>query len=204
MNLGFRVIIWAQITVCITFSCLFTSIQCGAFNVRSLTPPYSTPHPMVGLCNASCTTNGSFPCIYTPFYAVSFSDDGHWSWNARFTNDSAGVEVGIGLILGPPDTEFYTGYSCCNTWKSKWYGGTRILSDLYKTIRCSCYYILGHSKEGSWSFRNYVVKEKKEVFDKSIEETCLPWPGCPTRENEARAIYGQPIEEKYHGWCKNT
>ena len=202
MILGFRVMIWAQITVCITFSCLFTSIQCGAFNVRSLTPPYSTPHPMVGLCNASCTTNGSFPCIYTPFYAVSFSDDGHWSWNARFANDSAGIEIGVGLMLGPPDSEYLLsgeGY-----WKSRWYGGTQILSELHKTIRCSCYYVRGYGKGGSWTFHNYVVKEKKKVFDKSIEEICLPWSDCPYNENQARAMYGNAIKEKFQGWCKNT
>ena len=64
--------------------------------------------------------------------------------------------------------------------------------------------MLGHSKEGSWSFHNYVVKEKKGVFDKSIEQICLPWQGCPYRENEARVIYANVIEEKYYGWCKNT
>eukprot|EP00419_Tripos_fusus_P050171 CAMPEP_0172836736 /NCGR_PEP_ID=MMETSP1075-20121228/26687_1 /TAXON_ID=2916 /ORGANISM="Ceratium fusus, Strain PA161109" /LENGTH=74 /DNA_ID=CAMNT_0013680017 /DNA_START=45 /DNA_END=266 /DNA_ORIENTATION=+ len=50
-----------------------------------------TPAAMLGTCNASCSPNPAFPCIYTPYYPVKFHGDGKFTWRAPWANGS-GVE----------------------------------------------------------------------------------------------------------------
>lgn len=185
-----RKMIWATATIYIMVSWRFTLIEC-----------YDTPYPMVGLCNGSCTPNGAFPCVYTPYYPVSFTDDGHWSWNAPFEDNSKDNEIGVGLMLGRPYTQYHLS-DPDPWWSSMWYGGNQIVSDPQKTIHCGCYYLYGHEREDSWVFHNYLSKERKGVFDKSVEEVCGTTLSCPFEEEEARAIYGDPFIETYYGWCE--
>ena len=170
-----------------------------SFSVNAYVPlntPYRTPFPIVGQCNASCTPNDAFPCIYTPFYPVTFTKDGYWFWDAPFENGS-GSEVGVGLILYDPSTDYHIN----GTWEAKWYGGNRIESDPKKTTHCACYYLIGKGPKDKWVIHNYPVKDVEDAVDKSIEDICGHFSECPRTEIEAEKIYGGPWIETYYEWC---
>ena len=162
-------------------------------------PKFVLPGPMVGLCNGTCVPNKAYPCIYSSFYPVSFTKDGKWRWDCPFV-DKAGLEVGVGKIIGMPQILQSTN----NDWKATWYGGNKILSDPNERAHCACYYVGGKKDEKSWLFYSFQIKIIKEAKDESIENICGNFTGCPeTIEDAFEQLDVDPYIEKYMG-CKHN
>ena len=162
-------------------------------------PKFVLPGPMVGLCNATCVPNKAYPCIYSSFYPVSFTKDGKWRWDCPFV-DKAGLEVGVGKIIGMS----HILQSTNNDWKATWYGGNKILSDPNERAHCGCYYVGGKKDVKSWLFYSFQIKMIKVGKDESIENICGNFTGCPeTIEDAFEQLEVDPYIEKYFG-CKHN
>ena len=159
--------------------------------------PYVIPDPMVGLCNGTCVPNKAYPCIYSTYYPVSFTRDGHWRWDCPFVNKS-GVETGVGKIIGMPKIKV----NADSSWKATWYGGNQIISDPNKRIHCACYHVGGKGDGPDWLFHSFQIKIIPNGRNKSIEKACGSFTGCPeTIPGAFEELDADPYIEQYFG-CK--
>ena len=158
--------------------------------------PYITPIPMVGNCNGSCIPNQAYPCIYAPFYPVTFTRDGRYRWDAPF-QDGSGIETGVALMLTKPEEIVYPNGS----WTAKWYGGNRIESSPKKTIHCACFYVGGNGEGKPWTFHSFQIKKVDGIFDRSVESVCGDFNVCPETESKAVETLGHYWIERFFD-CK--
>ena len=158
---------------------------------------FTPPRAMVGHCNGTCVPNEAYPCIFASFYPVTFTKDGQWRWDCPFL-DGSGIEVGMARMLTPPQEEIHWNGS----WRARWYGGNQIQSDPNKRVHCGCYYVGGEGDGKPWIFKSFETKFVKIAKDKSIEDICGAFNGCPKTEEEAySAIGSSPWIEKFFD-CK--
>ena len=174
---------------------LFVFVDAAANESTGVLLAFLTPAPMVGTCNASCTTNKAFPCVYTPFYPVWFTKDGKYSWRAPYANGT-GAEVGQGMILSEVSEKRWRN----GTWTARWYGGNSYEPDLLRVTHCACYYLVGTGLGKPFLLHNYRVKEALNTSHLPVEDVCdLYHVDCPENTASARSRFGSPWVESYMG-----
>lgn len=190
---------------CILFSLSLLLFMLFALNTKSNTLyddeekkfELLAPRPMIGHCNGTCVPNQAYPCIFSSFYPVTFTEDGKWRWDCPFL-DGSRTEVGMARMLSQPHEKVYPNGS----WSARWYGGNQIQSDPNKRVHCACYYVGGEGEGKSWIFKSFETKIVKYAENESIESVCKSFTGCPKTEKDAYHVIGSsPWIEKFFD-CK--